>query len=202
LAITDRAYVARPDQLAALPPLHDKIPLWITVVGAEGTDAEGFWATIRANPTGAYIQAISQPGSLWEDVGPWLAPLVKAWNAPTEEVTFEDVPAVLNDAGEEIAPARRKVSGIETVPLPPPADGDWTVILKLDPKIREWLLEQVILARFHALGEMGLGKSSNGATNPASGSTSDSTPDGTPDEETAATHKQTSRPARKSSRTP
>jgi hypothetical protein len=200
LAITDRAYVAQPG--ADLPTAFSPPPRWITVVGAEGGDAEGFVCTIRANPTNGHIQAISQPGSLWEDVGPWLAPLVKAWNATTEEVTFEDVPAVLNDAGDEIAPARKKVTGIETKPLPAPADGDWQVILKLDPKIREWLLEQVILARFHALGEMGLGKSSNGATNPASGSTSDSTPDGTPDEETAATHKQTSRPARKSSRTP
>jgi hypothetical protein len=200
LAITDRAYVV-PNGTEPLTPFQPP-PRWITVAGAEGSDAEGFACTIRANPTNGHIQAISQPGSLWEDVGPWMAPLVKAWNATSEEVTFEDVPAVLNDDGEEIAPARKKVTGIETVPLPAPSAGDWTVILKLDPKIREWLLEQVILARFHALGEMGLGKSSNGATNPASGSTSDSTPDGTPDEETAATHKQTSRPARKSSRTP
>ena len=65
---------------------------------------------------------------------------------------------MLAEDGDEIAPARRKVTGIDVQPLPAPADGDWTVILKLDPKIREWLLEQVILARFHALGEMGLGK--------------------------------------------
>jgi hypothetical protein len=190
LAITDRAYVVQPGSetpTAFAPPRR-----WITVAGAAGTDAEGFVCTIQANPTNGHIQAISQPGSLWEDVGPWLAPLVKAWNATTEEVTFEDVPAVLADDGTEVAPARRKVSGIESVPLPAPADGDWTVILKLDPKLREWLLEQCILARFHALGEMGLGKK---------GAPSGDTPDGTPDAETPATHKQTTPAARKSSRT-
>jgi hypothetical protein len=190
LAITDRAYVAQPG--AELPTAFSPPARWITVVGAEGSDAEGFVATIRANPTNGHIQAISQPGSLWEDVGPWLAPLVKAWNATTEDVTFEDVPAVLNEAGDEIAPARRKVTGIESAPLPPPADGDWTVILKLDPKLREWLLEQVILARFHALGEMGLGKKD---------APSGDTPDGTPDEETPGTHKRKTPAARKSSRT-
>jgi hypothetical protein len=190
LAITDRAYVVQPGSetpTAFAPPRR-----WITVAGAAGTDAEGFVCTIQANPTNGHIQAISQPGSLWEDVGPWLAPLVKAWNATTEEVTFEDVPAVLAEDGTEVAPARRKVSGIESVPRPAPADGDWTVILKLDPKLREWLLEQCILARFHALGEMGLGKK---------GAPSGDTPDGTPDAETPATHKQTTPAARKSSRT-
>jgi hypothetical protein len=190
LAITDRAYVVQPGSetpTAFAPPRR-----WITVAGAAGTDAEGFVCTIQANPTNGHIQAISQPGSLWEDVGPWLAPLVKAWNATTEEVTFEDVPAVLAEDGTEVAPARRKVSGIESVPLPAPADGDWTVILKLDPKLREWLLEQCILARFHALGEMGLGKKD---------APSGDTPDGTPDAETPATHKQTTPAARKSSRT-
>ena len=90
------------------------------------------------------------------------------------------------------APARRKVTSIESVPLPPPSAGDWTVILKLDPKLREWVLEQVILARFHALGEMGLGKKA---------APSGDTPDGTPAEETPGTPKPISRPARKSSRT-
>jgi hypothetical protein len=190
LAITDRASVVQSgaDTPAAFAPPRR----WITVAGADGTDAEGFVCTIQANPTNGHIQAISQPGSLWEDVGPWLAPLVRAWNATTEEVTFEDVPAVLSEDGTEIAPARRKVTGIDVQPLPAPADGDWTVILKLDPKIREWLLEQVILARFHALGEMGLGKKD---------APSGDTPDGTPDEETPGTSKRKTPAARKSSRT-
>lgn len=193
MALTDRAYVASPDQLAVLPSLYQSAARWITVVGAEGSEAEGFVATIRANPTNGTIQAISQAGSLWEDILPFIAPLIKSWNATEEVVTFRDVPEELREDGTVAKPARKVADKIETVPLPAPSDGDPETILKLDPRIREWVLEQCILARLHAIEGMGLGKKDA----PSAG-----TPDGTPAAGTNGTPSKTSRPARRSSPTP
>jgi hypothetical protein len=202
MAITDRAYVA--ELGTPLPAPSGPLPRWITVVATEeaGENVVGTWATIRGNPTNGQVQAISQPNALWTDVGPWLAPLVKAWGVMVEEVTWKEIPAVLAEDGTETTPARRVAESIEMVPLPPPSEAGWEVFLRCDPDVRNWVHEQAILARLHVLGEMGLGKSSNGVTPQASATSSGSTPDGTPDEATSDTAKPMSRHARKSSRTP
>jgi hypothetical protein len=198
MPLTDRAYVAKPGE--APTGLYQAAARWITVVGAEGSDAEGFVATIRANPSNGVIRTISQPGSLWDDVGPFLAPLIRAWNATTEEVTFRDVPEEVSEDGTVTRPARTVVDAIETVPLPAPAEGDWTVLLKLDPPLREWVLEQCILARFHVLAENAENqKGPNGKNAPAP---SGSTPDGTPDGETTPTPSKPNRRSPRSSSTP
>jgi hypothetical protein len=198
MPLTDRAVVVQNGHVPT--GLYQSAVRWVTLTGGEGTEAEGFVVTLRANPTNGTIQAISQPGSLWEDVGPFLAPLVKSWNATTEEVVFEDVPAELNEDGAERKPARRKAVEIKRVALPAPSEGDWTVILQLDPPIREWILEQAILARFHVLAMNGeTDKTPKGKESLAP---SGSTPDGMPDETETSTPSQTSRRARKSSRTP
>jgi hypothetical protein len=189
LALTDRAVVVQNGHVPT--GLYQSAVRWVTLTGGEGTEAEGFVIT---------IQAISQPGSLWEDVGPFLAPLVKSWNATTEEVVFEDVPAELNEDGTEKKPARRKAVEIKQTELPAPSEGDWTVLLQLDPAIREWILEQAILARFHVLAMNGeTDKTPKGKESLAP---SDSVPDGTPDGETMPTPINSSRPRRKSSKMP
>jgi hypothetical protein len=198
MPLTDRAVVVQNGHVPT--GLYQSAVRWVTLTGGEGTEAEGFVVTLRANPTNGTIQAISQPGSLWEDVGPFLAPLVKSWNATKEDVTFKEIPAELNEDGTERKPARKVVESIETVPLPAPSEGDWTVILQLDPPIREWILEQAILARFHVLAMNGeTDKTPKGKESPAP---SDLVPDGTPDGETMPTPMQSNRPRRKSSKTP
>jgi hypothetical protein len=198
MPLTDRAVVVQNGHVPT--GLYQSAVRWVTLTGGEGTEAEGFVVTLRANPTNGTIQAISQPGSLWEDVGPFLAPLIKSWNATEEVVTFRDIPAELNEDGTERKPARKVVESIERVPLPAPADGDWTVLLKLDPCIREWVLESAILARLHVLSMNGeTDKTPKGKESPAP---SDATPDGMPDEDETTTPTNQRRRARKSSQTP
>lgn len=122
------------------------------VEGPPNEAGERAWARIRSNLSGGELTVLSlmfAEGSTCTlgDFEAFIAPMILEWNVAEDAVIEREVPAVLDDDGTEVTPART-VPAIERRPLPPPAEAGPDVLRKVALDLKLWLKDALLSAPF------------------------------------------------------